>query len=488
MESRRTEPRDALFERIPVPWERTDESTGVDIDGERPAVICAPGTVEEAAAALRWADQAGLAVAPLGGGSRLDLGNRPRRLDLGLTTRGISRVLEYEPANLTVTVETGSSLAHLQAVLGEHGQFLPLDLPHADRTTIGGMLAANASGPSRLGYGSARDLVVGMTVILADGRITRSGGKVVKNVAGYDLNKLYIGSLGTLGVIAEATFKVTPRPARAETVIARFADAAAAGAVVQRILHSSLAPVAVELLDAEGSRAVATASGVDLPAVEEREVLLAVLAAGPEGAVKRQVRDLLDSVRQGDGACDRATDGDGATGRWGGLWNAIRELTGASDSALRLKIAVPIARVPDVFAALARVPPLPLGEGRGEGRPRVVAHAGSGIVYASWAADGDGANPAPDPKSAICNLQSAIPVAPSQAPAAAIGVCTTLVADLRRLVRGAGSVVVERAPLALKGQLDVWGYDGDALAVMRRIKQHFDPNATLNPGRFVDGI
>src|SRR6266498_4107469 len=136
----------------------------------------------------------------------------PRRVDLALLTTGLNHIVEYEPADLTVTVEAGMRFADLQAALGEHGQFLALDPAVDSNATIGGIIATNASGPLRFSFGSARDLVIGTRVANPDGSLTRAGGRVVKNVAGYDLNKLHIGGLGTLGVIVELSFKLAPIP------------------------------------------------------------------------------------------------------------------------------------------------------------------------------------------------------------------------------------------------------------------------------------
>src|ERR687883_1494657 len=146
----------------------------------------------------------------------------PRRLDQIIETTGLNRVVEYEPADLTVTVEAGMRFAELQQRLAEEGQFLALDPPAAEGATIGGVIATNASGPLRFAYGTARDLVIGTRVANPDGTLTRAGGRVVKNVAGYDLTKLYIGSLGTLGVIVELSFKLAPIPPVLSTVVGSF--------------------------------------------------------------------------------------------------------------------------------------------------------------------------------------------------------------------------------------------------------------------------
>ncbi|MDQ3811771.1 MAG: FAD-binding oxidoreductase, partial [Chloroflexota bacterium] len=245
-----------------------------------------PTSAEAVAEALRAADSAGHAVMPVGGGTHLDLGMPPARQDVLLSTVGLNRVVEYEPADLTVTVEAGMRFMDLQAMLREQGQMVALDPPVAAESTIGGVVAANLSGPVRFAHGTARDLVIGTRVANANGTLTRAGGRVVKNVAGYDLNKLYIGSLGTLGVIVELGFKLAPIPPSTATLVGQFASQDDVRTVVRGVLHSPLSPLAVELL---GPRAAADAG---LPSA----TLLVLRAGGYAEAVQRQVRDLGELI------------------------------------------------------------------------------------------------------------------------------------------------------------------------------------------------
>lgn len=180
-----------------------------------------PQTTAEVQEILRAAQSAGRAVLPWGGGTGQDYGLPPRKADTILDLSGLNRLIAHEYADMTVTVEAGMPLTQLQEQLARHGQFLPLDPPQPEKATIGGILATNASGPLRLGYGTPRDWLIGLSVVDAQGRLIKGGGKVVKNVTGYDLPKLHIGALGTLGVIVEATFKVSPRPETARTLVAQ---------------------------------------------------------------------------------------------------------------------------------------------------------------------------------------------------------------------------------------------------------------------------
>jgi glycolate oxidase FAD binding subunit len=182
------------------------------IDGVQPQMVVEPATAEELAGALRWANAAGVKVAPRGGGTKLGWGNSPAACDLVLSTVRLNRVLEHAWADMTAIVEAGLRVADLQKALGAHGQRLALDPLWPERATVGGVLSTNDSGTLRVRYGSLRDLIIGLTAALPDGALAKSGGKVVKNVAGYDLQKLFTGALGTLGVIVQAIFRLHPLP------------------------------------------------------------------------------------------------------------------------------------------------------------------------------------------------------------------------------------------------------------------------------------
>ena len=187
-----------------------------------PQVVVEPETVKDIQNIQRYASKNSYTVLPAGSGTKLGIGNLAPNPDIVLSTKHLNKVIEYEPADLTVTVEAGMLLKDLQITLSKHRQFLPFDPPYADRCTIGGIVATNTSGPQRLGYGTARNLVLGMHVVHADGKMVKSGGKVVKNVAGYDLNKLYIGAFGTLGIITDVSLKLAPLPLHQEIIVAQF--------------------------------------------------------------------------------------------------------------------------------------------------------------------------------------------------------------------------------------------------------------------------
>jgi glycolate oxidase FAD binding subunit len=315
--------------------------TALSIDGAIPATTVEPSTAHELAAFLQEADAQQKKVAPVGGGTQLDLGMPPARVDLAIETSGLSRIVEYEPADLTVTVQAGMRLAELQRILGEQGQWLALDPPLEPAATLGGAIATNASGPLRFAHGTARDLVIGTRVANADGTVTHAGGRVVKNVAGYDLNKLYIGSLGTLAVIVELSFKLAPIPPSTATVSGTFSSSGAVADVVSAVVRSPLSPLAIELL---GSREVVFRVG------------------GYAQAVERQVRDLSALVEQHGGEPGNIA--------WDDLQRSRVE---ARRREVVIKAAAPISTSATLVEMLERR--------LASLNPMVWAHAGNGVAF-----------------------------------------------------------------------------------------------------------
>lgn len=210
-------------------------------------MVAEPGNAEEVAAILRRCSQGGIAVIPRGDGSKLSWGNAPRAANLILSMKRLNRVLEFAHSDLTATVQAGCPIYDFQQTLATHGQRLALDCLWPERATVGGMLATNDSGSLRVRFGSLRDLIIGATIALADGTVAKSGGKVVKNVAGYDLQKLMTGSFGTLGVITQATFRLYPLPKVTRTFGITFSDAESANRLALKLLDSQLVYTGIQL-------------------------------------------------------------------------------------------------------------------------------------------------------------------------------------------------------------------------------------------------
>ena len=404
------------------------------VDGLTPHFVATPSSVEQLAAVVAAANEAGAGVIPWGGGQHMALGNIPTRYDVALRTTKLDQVLEYEPTDLVVTVEAGITLGRLQALLAEHGQFLPIDAPAA--ATIGGVLAAGISGPSRHAYGLPRDWLLGCRVVLADGTIVKGGGRVVKNVAGYDLPKLAVGSLGTLGVIVEATFKVSPLPAVQETLVVSCPSLQAAVDAVFAADDRGLALRAVAVVD---DQLVAT-----LPGVLEG-ILAAYWLAGPRTAVERTAREMAELAGSAE---TRRLEGEELERFWAGLSAAS---AGPTDG-VALSASLPPSAIGDFVELLASLR-------QAESAPASsLAYPTTGIVLAR------------------------LDAVPDEQP------IKTIEQARHAAVEAGGSLIVTAAPVAIKQHLDVWGDTGTALPLSRRLKDQFDPRGTLNPGRFVGGL
>ncbi|HEX9222968.1 MAG TPA: FAD-binding oxidoreductase [Candidatus Acidoferrales bacterium] len=267
------------------------------VDGVLPGIVVEPGTQEELGKVLACAGRAGLAVIPRGGGTKIGWGNPPRRADLVLSTARLNGILEHAWADMTATVQAGCKVAQFQRTLAEHGQRLALDALWPERATIGGILATNDSGALRARFGSLRDLIIGVTLALADGTLARSGGKVVKNVAGYDLPKLAAGSLGTLGVITEAVFRLHPLAHEARSLTFTASSLKMLSSLADRIRDSRLAYSCLQLRaesNSEPSLDVAfegTRAGLDAQEKQLRQ--LAAKAAPKDSANCWNAREAL---------------------------------------------------------------------------------------------------------------------------------------------------------------------------------------------------
>jgi glycolate oxidase FAD binding subunit len=323
------------------------EATPEDaIDGVQPSFVAAPGSVEETSELLKFAADEGLAISPRGGGTKVSLGNPPRELDLVLSTARMDDVIEHVPGDQVVRVQAGINLQDLQERLAGSDQMLGIDPPETrSGATVGGLVAANSSGPRRHRYGTIRDLIIGITVVLSDGTVAKAGGKVVKNVAGYDLSKLFTGSLGTLGVIAECNFRLHPRPEAARTVALEPESTQAAGAAAQAVLHAQLVPSAVELHWGEDERLLTLLIEGIPPGVEAQSDTASYLLRG-FGEVRTLTDEEADTLGPSDGGEEVAVK----------ISAPPAELTGVLDS---------------VLGACSR---------RGVA-PRVTGHAGIGVTY-----------------------------------------------------------------------------------------------------------
>ena len=426
------------------------------VDGMIPQAVVRPPNRKDVVEIMRWASAQGISVFPRGGGTQLALGNVPNVVGIAMDLSRQDRLLDYQPADLTATVEAGITLQQLQQELAAGGKFLPLEAPLADVSTIGGILAANTTGPQRFSYRQARDWLIGIGVVSADGVETKAGGKVVKNVTGYDLNKLYTGSLGTLGVIVEATFKLSPSPTQRVTVMASFPSLQEGIHAGGNLLRQVFSPQGVQVLDAQATQQLKLEQGkAMLDQVGTNSALAIAFLAGRPGAVHRSTNESSRLLRES-GATDVVIPEETGSRP---LLESLTDLGwgGETTPYLGIKIAVPPSAVPAVVARCLQIVSLGLP-------PGVVADPGYGLVRLFWWA------------GSVSHLIDE-------------SLVLEAIVRTREVVREAGgSAVVEHCPLSLKKQIDVWGGHPEGIDIMRRIKLLFDPLGILSPGRFVGGI
>ena len=411
-------------------------------DGQAPKAVVLPASVQEIQEVLRFAAKENLSVMPAGAGTKLGIGNLPQKVDIVLATPRLNSVVEYEPADLTVTVEAGIRLAALQTVLAHHRQYLALDPPSADRCTLGGIVATNASGSLRLRHGAARNQILGLRVVHANGTVVKSGGKVVKNVAGYDLNKLYIGAFGTLGIITEVTLKLSPIPAHQAILVADFQNVQDAIDTGLSIIGSQILPMFVNL--SINSEFVGTASDTKRPA-------LVVGFGGDPETVAWQLTQGQSIMEQNRASGVTITEGESRAR----LQEAIREFPATDTDTERVIAKLNLKRT-DIAECVAQI------MGASWARDvQVMALLGSGILYFSM------------PVTSNTDFK----------------VLANTLTQLRQSAMAArGNLIVETAPPELKQYIDVWGTVGDTLGLMKQVKERFDAGGVLNPGRFVSGI
>jgi glycolate oxidase FAD binding subunit len=403
----------------------TDAGPADAVDGVPAALVARPGSTSETAEVMKAAASLGLTVVARGRGTKMSWGRPPERADLVVDLSRMSAVLDHAAGDLIVDTQAGTLLADVQQTVGTAGQRLALD-EQVPGSSIGGVLATNTSGPGRVGVGTARDLLIGVTVVRADGVVAKAGGRVVKNVAGYDLGKLVIGSFGTLAVVTEAVFRLHPVPPAQRFVTAPFGTAEDAGRLVQSVVHAQVVPAAVEVeWRADGAGMVGVLLGGTAAGVEARTAsTLQLFGAGAEATEEPPVGWGVLPWRD-----------DPADGRPTGLklTCAISGLAPVLDAAHRAAA--------DAGVALTL---------RGSG--------GAGVLY--------GALPADAPVDAVATV-----VERARATCTAHG----------------GALVVLDAPAAVQAAVDTWG-PVPAIDLMRRVKEQFDPERRLAPGRFVGGI
>lgn len=424
------------------------------VDGKRPDLVAFPETVEEVSQIMEVASRESLAIVPWGGGTKIDFGRGPHKLDVVICTGRLNRIIEYGPSDLVGIVECGISLKDFQKALKEKRQFLAIDPPHIESgATLGGIIATNDSGPRRLKYGTIRESLIGIKVVRADGSIIKGGAKVVKNVAGYDLPKLYVGSLGTLGIIVEGIFRLYAIPETSETLLISFPSLETLYETVLLILNSSLVPSCLEVLNPPLVNVISEKLNLNL---QNREYALAVRIESAEKAVRDQISKVKDICREKNGEEILFEGKPEET-----LWQEIREFPWrvCGENRIVCKASVLITDVPKALQASEEL------SKSSDLKIYTTARAGSGILIISIETDSTSLQ-----QGEILHIVESI------------NLLRALVSSLK------GTLVIQETPLPLKSQIDIWGEVGASINVMKKLKALFDPNSILNPGRFAGGI
>jgi glycolate oxidase FAD binding subunit len=434
-----------------------------EIDGKRPSAAARPGSSEEVAELVKFAAAEKLSTIPIGARTKLGIGLPPRVYDVALDMTRLDRIAAYDPGDLTLSVEAGIPLSKLQTALSEHGQFLPLAVPFMNRTTAGGTIASGIDSPLRQSYGTARDFVLGMEFVTGEGTLAKSGGRVVKNVTGYDLHKLMIGALGTLGIITKLNFRTFPLPLSIRGFVASFPASAQAFDMRHRIAQSPLRPITLEIfsprvagLFSSDAAAQITGAPFDSNLLSDSRWTLSTGFAGNENLLARYETDLRRMANESGAESAAVLAKDDLQSAWAREREFVPIAFTSSLAATILKISVLPAQLNDAlvkaqsFAENYAVPWLAMARG-------------CGVIYFALL-----------PAARDENARTRISQTADQIQAMSSGL--------------GGNSAILWCPGEWKGTLRVWGPDRGASAQMQKIKKVFDPQGILSPGRFVGGI
>ena len=432
-----------------------DKLKAYAIDGKKPKVIVFPKTIDEVSKVVAYANQQHLTVIPRGSGTKMGMGGIPKKIDIILSTSQLNRITDSDCENLTLSAECGITLKEVQKSLAKVGKgyFLPLDPPYTEKATLGGIVATNSSGPKRLLYGTARDMIIGTKAVFPNGDIVISGGKTVKNVSGYDMCKLLIGSYGTLGILCEMTFKLLPLPEKEATLLLSFARIEETDGFVHELRGSQLIPSSIETLNAVAVQKMKYS--MSMP--PNGNYLVAVGLEGVAESIDRQIFE-MGEVGKKYGVLDAVTlDSERHQAFWISIRDFAERLTETYANLICLKSNVLISKIGETLGSYEKI-------ARESGIDcAFICHSGNGIVYSYILPE----------KNFQSKIESFIEL---------IGKLTS------EAVRNEGNLVVESSPLLIKKKVEVWGQSRSDYLVVRRLKEQIDPVGILNRGRFVGGI
>ena len=448
------------------------------IDGMQPKAVVFPKNTQQVSDIIKYANEKNLAVVPRGSGSKIAMGHPPKRLDLVVCTSRMNHMKDVDVANLTLTVEAGVKFLDIQARLATEddrcylpledltsdsdelicsdrshsGCFLPIDAPFSCSATIGGIIASNSSGPRRLLYNLPRDVILGSRFVAANGDIIGTGGKTVKNVSGYDISKLMVGSSGSLGILCEMTLRLLPLPEQMETLLLSFKIFTDAAVFANQLLASHLLPAAVEVLN---EKAFSSLKIESIPDFKKGAYVCAVaLEAFPE-AVDRMRTELKEMATQANGISEASFLEEKHRLFWLSVSDLVPTVADQYDGLLSAQLNYPLSEWKNIveFADEA------ISQTKID--HTLVAHAGSGVCLINFLLNGS------DFKEDLVAIAEKL---------------------LDKCQQAGGNLVIQKAPSEIKDKLPVWGKPGSDIILMKRIKEELDPKGIMSPGRYIDSI
>jgi glycolate oxidase FAD binding subunit len=417
------------------------------IDDLTPSSVESPNSLKELSKSLADINGSDRTAIPWGGGTRIGIGNIPSSYDVALDLSGFTGEIEHAVGDMTIAANAGVTIATLNALLEKEGQRLPFEVRNPEQATVGGSIASNAPGHRQSSTGGIRDWVIGMQIVLADGTITKSGGRVVKNVQGYELHRLHTGAFGTLGIVSQVAFKLLPVTPEQQTIIIWFDDIQSAQEIGMGFANGLFAPEAISLISGELAAATVQATGesFDSSSGDQTFALLMRLGGGVR-SIERQVNEVVGAAGSG-GSAGYAVLSDMAAKA---AWSALDDAESNAGIAVRMN-----ARTGDTLKASQEIRSAESDSGTKISTISDIGFGAMTVLAGSASRDED--------LSFISSVAGTI-------------------------TKYQSSYVIEKCPLVVKQHMDIFSDVGNSIELMRRIKNQYDPTNTLNPGRFAGKI
>ena len=458
----------------------SDVTAEYAVDSMVPKAVIFPKNTKQMSEVIKFANRENLAIVTRGSATKMAMGNPPKRLDMVVCTSRMNHMLDVDTSNLTMTVEAGVKFRDIQARLAtqedrcylplndlsveadeficsdrsRNGCFVPIDPTYADKATIGGIIATNTTGPRRLLYNLPRDAIIGIRLVAPNGDTLGSGGKTVKNVSGYDVSKLMVGSMGSLGILCEMTLKMLPLPDKMETLLVSFSSFSDAYAFAERIFETTLLPAAIEVMNASAYSHLPMAG---IPDFGSDGYVSAIALEAFKPAVDRMRTEILEMAKAAGGRSDASLKEDEHLSFWLAVSDLPQNLDTQFSGLIKAKLNYPISLWKDIITSVESI------FSQADLDYTLQAHAGNGVCLVGLLIDENDTTATDNAVEAIGQL-------------------------LKRCREIDGNLVIQSAPTDVKGKLKMWGEMGSDFVVMKRLKDRLDPAAIMSPGRYVEGL